>query len=308
MANQLFVNPFPYGQDNTQRDEIIDGSLVICGSAVSTTVGESINWQNLLSGLGYNESNFRGSGGTQFGLNNGSALVTTFSASAGTVTATANNNFYVGQKVTFLGNTSVLGLLLNGVTVTVVTATSSNFTFLSAATGTGASEVGMAVSGKLFIPNAFIGPTISTAITATSASGGLVTITAANKFQAGANVLFGANGTGTILTALIAAQGSAGYEVVTASATSFTIASAITGTTGTGTVTGNNPAMPYTVDFWSANNSGYNYAYNETTGQLFVQVGGAAISSPMANIAAGAYPAAVLGDIIKYTAKFVRQQ
>jgi hypothetical protein len=76
MANQLFVNPFPYGEDNTQRDEIIDGSLVLCGSAVSTTVGESINWQNLLSGLGYNESNFRGSGGTQFGLNNGSALVT----------------------------------------------------------------------------------------------------------------------------------------------------------------------------------------------------------------------------------------
>ena len=193
-------------------------------------------------------------------------------------------------------------------TVTVVTATSSNFTFLSAATGTGTSEVGMAVSGNTFIPNAFFGPTISAPITGTSASGGLITITAANKFQPGANVLFGASGTGTILTALLAAQTSAGWEVVTSTATSFTIASAITGTTGTGTVAGNNPAMPYTVEFWSANNSGYNYAYNETTGQLFVQIGGAAVSSPMANIAAGAYPAAVLGDIIKYTAKFVRQQ
>ena len=307
MANQLFINPYPYGQDNTQRDEIIDGSLVLCGSAVSTTVGESINWQNILSGIGYNESNFRGSSGTQFGLNNGSALVTAFSASAGTVTATAANNFQVGQKVTFLGNTSVLGLLLNGTTATVVTATSSNFTFLSSATGTGTSEVGMAVSGKPFFPNAFLGPTIAAAITATSASGGLITITAANKFQPGANVLFGANGTGTILTALLAAQTSISWEVVTATATSFTIASSITGTTGTGTVTGNNPAMPYTVEFWSQNNSGYNYAYNETTGQLFVQVGGAAVSSPMANIAAGAYPAAVLGDIIKYTAKLVRQ-
>lgn len=305
MANQLFINPYPYGQDNTQRMEIMDGSVVLCGA--STASGEPINWQNILSGLGYNEKNLCGLGGTGYGTNNGSSLVTTLSASGGTITATAANNFYVGQKVTFIGCTSTLGLLLNGVTVIVVTASASNFTFLSASTGTGTGEVGMAVSGKLYIPNAFNGPNLTATITAASASGGLVTITAANNFLPGANISFNAGVSGSLLLALVAAQTSAGYKVVSSTGAAFVIASALTGASGTGTVTGFNCAQPFSCSFWSQNDSGYVYTYSEATGNLFVQVSGAAVSSPSANISAGAYPAAVLGDVIKFEAKFARQ-
>src|SRR6185312_13599773 len=105
MANQLLLDPFPGGKEITASAEVFNGSIALAGSAVTT--GEPLNWANIITGVGYNEINRTGEG--QHG--NSTARVTAFSASGGTVTATAANNFSVGQQVSFVGNTSALGLL-----------------------------------------------------------------------------------------------------------------------------------------------------------------------------------------------------
>jgi hypothetical protein len=98
--------------------------------------------------------------------------------------------------------------------------------------------------------------------------------------------------------------------VISSTTTAFTatMPSALTGTTGTGTAVGANPPQPYSVEFWSANGSGYSYTYSEATGVLYVQQvpASSALTSaaPMSNLAAAAYPAGVLGDIIKFEAYF----
>src|SRR6185312_12426455 len=165
MANQILLDPFPGGRDIASQVDTWSGSIALAGSAVST--GEPLNWTNVITGVGYNEINRTGEG--QHG--NSTARVTAFSASGGTVTATAANNFSVGQQVTFVGNTSALGLLLNVVTVPVVTASSTQFTFLSSATGTGTSEVGLAVSGYAVQPLQGGNGAITGSVTALSASG-----------------------------------------------------------------------------------------------------------------------------------------
>ena len=95
--------------------------------------------------------------------------------------------------------------------------------------------------------------------------------------------------------------------------------SALSGSTGTGTASGTNPPQPYSVKFWSALNSGYVYQYNSTTGCLFVMdviaTGTNNSSSPpvftgtaaaLQKLAAAAYPAGVLADVILYEAKYTR--
>ena len=97
MANQILVDPFPGGIDiSSVQVETFSGSVALAGSAVTT--GEPLNWGNLVTGVGYNEVN-REIGGGAHGRS--TALVTAFSASTGTVTATAANNFLVGQLITF---------------------------------------------------------------------------------------------------------------------------------------------------------------------------------------------------------------
>jgi hypothetical protein len=121
MANQILVDNFPGGISIESQVEVIRGSIALCGSAVST--GEPLNWANLVSGVGYNSVNREGGGSH----GRGNALVTALSASSGTITATAANNFQVGQLITFVGCTTTLGLLLNGLTFQVVTCSSSQF-------------------------------------------------------------------------------------------------------------------------------------------------------------------------------------
>ena len=62
MANQLFVDPYPFGGiDFTQASEIINGSIVFAGSFAAA--GEPINFANMVTGIGYNEKiNPRGTG------------------------------------------------------------------------------------------------------------------------------------------------------------------------------------------------------------------------------------------------------
>lgn len=69
--------------------------------------------------------------GYQAGAN---ATITTATGSAGTVTYTAANNFYVGQVVTITGNTTPA---LNLSSQTIVTASATQFTVSNVATGTG---------------------------------------------------------------------------------------------------------------------------------------------------------------------------
>ncbi len=294
MANVILVDPFPGGKSIESAAEVIRGSVVLCGSAVST--GEPLNWANMNEGVGYNEINREGGGvhGT------GAAFVTTFSASAGTVTATANNNFQVGQLVTFVGNTTVLGLLLNGVTVQIVTASATQFTFLSTATGSGTSEVGVAYrANSQVFPLQGGNPAIAATVTALSASSGVVTVTAANTYLPGAQVVITSTSSGI-------GVGLSGktLTVIQSTGTAFTVLSSATGATGTGTASGINPPQPFSVKFWSELASGYVYTYSRTTGVLYVQVGGASASLPFANIGAGAYPSGVLADVIRFEATF----
>ncbi len=306
MANQIFVNPWPLmGVDFTERAELISGSIALAGAAVAT--GEPLNWSNLVTGVGYNDTNLCGYGNSQLApgivLNNATALVTAFSGSGTIVTATAANNFFVGQPISFLGNTSTLGLLLNGKSAVVATRSASQFTFASTATGTGTGEVGLVVGASaepvnILAPN---GPNLTALVTAVSAASGIITVTAVNQFLPGASVQF-TNPTGALLIAL-AANG-ATYTVIQSTGTAFTIASALTGATGTASAIGANCPQPYQIDFWSANDSGYTYSYSPATGVLFVQQGGAAANAPNANLPAAAYPAGVLADIVRFSASF----
>jgi len=294
MANQLLLDPFPGGRDIGSQADTWSGSVALAGSAVAS--GEPLNWSNVITGVGYNEVNHVGDGTH----GNATALVTAFSASGGTVTATANNNFIVGQAVTFVGNTTALGLLLNGVVVTVASATPTAFTFLSSATGSGTGEVGLAVTANSNVyPLQKSNAAVTGQVTALSASGGIVTVTASNTLLPGAQVVVTstASGIGTEISGNT-------YTVIQSTGSAFTFASTATGATGTGTFSGINPPQPYSVKFWSELASGYVYQYSRTTGVLYVKVQGAAESDPLANLAAGAYPAAVLGDVIRYEAKF----
>jgi hypothetical protein len=301
MANVILCDPFPGGKDISSQVETFSGSVILAGSAVAT--GEPLNWANINTGIGYNEINRLG-GGTH---GDGAAFVTAFSASSGTVTETANNNFQVGQLLTFVGNTSVLGLLLNGVVVQVITATSTNFTFLSTATGTGTSEVGVAYSAnsQVFPLQGGNGPVTGT-VTALSASGGIVTVTAANFLLPGAQVVITSATSG--IGATISGQT---LTVIKSTGTAFTVTSSATGATGTGTFSGINPPQPFSVKFWSELASGYIYQYSRTTGVLFVMGVPAIASTPstasaLAALAAAAYPSLVLGDVIRYEAKFLK--
>jgi hypothetical protein len=277
------------------------GSIQLAGSFAST--GEPLNWNSLLSGIGYNEVNFAGNG-----VHGGAtALVTALSASGGTITATAANNFSAGYNITFSGCTTTLGLLLNGLTFTILTATSSNFTFTCASTGAGSGETGMALCGTYdIIPEPANGATLSATITALAYSGGIITVTAANTFLPGAQVTFVFSGTGTLGTKINGLTAT----VLSSTSTAFTFASALTGSTASGSCTGINPVEPFSCQFWSASGSGYSYATGQTTGVLYVQQvpASSALSSaaPMVNIPATTYPANVLSDVIHYWAVFAR--
>ena len=268
MANVMLVNPFPAGFDSTQTALTVNGSVALVGSAVTT--GEPINWNLLNDGVGYNEVNFRGNG-----VNGPDTAQTTgFAISAGVCTCTAANNFSAGQQVTFLGNTQTLSALFNKVVITVISATSSAFTFATASTGTTTTgDVGIAYTyAPRTIPEPGLGAIQNLTVTALSASGTTLTVTAANNLLPGAivNIVVA---TGTLGPKLAGLQ----LPVIFSTSTAFTatMPSALTGTTGTGTGTGVNGPQPYSVKFWSEIASGYIYQYDSTTGCLFVYQGGA---------------------------------
>lgn len=299
MANQILVNPFPCGFDSSQSSLTVCGTVALAGSAVAT--GEPLAWNDLVEGIGYNEINYRGNG--QRG--NATALTTGFAVSAGICTVTAANNFFVGQPVTFVGNTQTLSALFNGLTVTVLTASSTQFTFATNLTGTTTTgDVGLANAAQFrSLPVPPDGTNLQLSVTALAASAGVITVTANNNLLPGSTVNFQPGFTGT-LGPLLANAGA--QVVLSASATAFTIASALTGTTGVGKAVGVNPAQPYSISFWSATSSGYTYVYSMATGVLFVMIGAPGNSAPMAALSAGAYPANVLSDVICYEAKFAK--
>ena len=302
MGSQLLVNPYPAGFDCAQESLTVSGTIALFGSAVST--GEPINWTQLVDAVQYNEVNFRGNGKHGTGL----AYTTGFAIASGVCTVTANNNFSVGQAIVFLGNTQTLSTLFNNAPpVTLLTATSTNFTFATTITGTTTtSDVGIAVrSAPISLPVPADGAVQSLTVTALSASGSTLTVTAANTLLPGAATTISV-ATGTLGPKLSGLQ----LPVLNSTGTAFTatMPSALTGTTGTGTGSGSNPPTPYSVNFWSALNSGYVYQYDSTTGCLFAmaQTNGAAAGAPLAALGAGTYPSGVLGDVIKYEAKFTR--
>jgi len=301
MANVLLVNPYNSGFDATQNTLTVNGSIVLAGSAVAT--GEPINWNQLYDGIGYNEINYKGNGKN----GDGAAFTTGFAVSAGTATVTANNNFFAGQQISFLGNTGTLSALFNGNVVTLLTATSTNFTFATANTGTTTTgDVGVAFRyDPRTIPEPGVNYTQNLTVTALSASGTTLTVTAANKLLPGAYVAISV-ATGTLGPKLAGLQ----LPVIQSTGTAFTatMPSALTGTTGTGTGTGVNGLVPYSVKFWSELGSGYEYQYNSTFGTLFVmaQTNAAAAGDPLAKLGAAAYPAGVLADVVKFEAKFAR--
>ena len=261
MGSRLLVNPYPMGMDITQSTQILSGSVQLYGSAVTT--GEPIDWSDLVTGIGYNEINFAGNG-----INGQNcALVTALSGDGTTVTATAANNFFVGQVVIFQGCTSAMGLLLNGVAVTVASASASQFTFLNASNTTGTNEVGVAYGGKNVYPLSPATSPLTASVTAISASSTTLTVTAANTFLPGAMVTFSVSGT---LGVKITAAGP--MKVIKSTTSAFTVKmpSALTGSTGTGTAVGYNPPQPFDVVFHSALGSGYTYQYSCPTGVLYV--------------------------------------
>ena len=262
MANVLLLNPFPAGFDSTQTTLTANGSIQLYGNAVAT--GEPIDWSKLIDGIGYNEVNFRGNG--IHGQN--TAQTTGFAVDTGIATVTAANNFFAGQLVTFAGNAGTLSALFNGLTVTILTATSSQFTFATALTGISTTgDVGIAYAGKTVIPPVpSFGATQNITVSALSASGTTLTVTGTNVLLPGALVNVQV-ATGSLGPKLANLQ----LPVLKSTGSAFTalMPSALTGSTGTGTATAINPPQPYSVKFWSELNSGYVYQYNSSTGCLF---------------------------------------
>ena len=262
-----------------------------------------MNWANLITGNGYNESNPVGAGVA----GNAAAIVTGLSGSGTTVTVTANNNFTVGQIVSFLGLTTTLGLLLNGTSARIATVSGTQFTFASTATGAGSGENGLVVSGDKFFTLGVSGPNLTASVTSLSVSGGVITITAANSFLPGAGVTF-ANLTTTLGLLMNGVQ----FTVLSSTGTAFKVASTLTGSAGsdTGYAFGNNVPQPYNVLFWSANGSGYVYQYVEATGVLYV-LGSSSITSPpvaLGPLTSGTYPSGIENDVIVFEAKFAKDR
>lgn len=301
MGVQLLVNPYPAGSDGGPgRQDVVSGSAVLFGSAVTT--GEPINWTLMAGGIGYNEINFLGNG-----INGQNQAYTTgFAVSAGVCTVTANNNFFVGQAVTFQGNTQTLSALFNNVAPVIITGVSSTtFTFATTNTGTTTTgDVGIAVASTGgFVALTQTPPTITATVTALSASGTTLTVTAANKFLPGAQVQINV-ATGTLGPKLAGLY----IPVIQSTTTAFTatMPSALTGSTGTGTATGGNPPQPLSVKFWSELASGYVYQYSSTTGALYVMQAPTSTPGALTALGAGAYPAGVLADVIKFEARFTK--
>jgi hypothetical protein len=299
MANQIFATPYPKGMEMTQRAQHVFGKIQLAASVGDQFGGpEALNWTNILTGSVY------ATGGTNA---SGTALITALSASGGTITATAANRFSVGQSISFVGLTTTIGLLLNGTTAIVATASSTSFTFLSTATGSGSSETGMAVSGSKFytygIPGNGVSATV-TSLSATAASGGTpayVTVTAANNYFAGATVTF--SGLTTTLGLLL---NGVQFTVLWANQTSFAILTALTGSAGSdsGTAIAQNPAAPYSIQITSNAASGYIYQIDQRNWNIYPFQAGST-TSPLAKVT-GAYPAGVTGDIIAYSAYFIK--
>ena len=291
MSSALLINPFPAGLDSTQTTLTVSGSILLAGSAVAT--GEPLNWNQLFDAIGYNEINYRGNGknGT------GAAYTTGFAVSAGICTVTAANNLLAGDQVTFIGNTGTLSKAFNGTVQTILTATSSQFTFATTVTGTTTTgDVGLAVRNvQVSLPVPPDGAVQNVTVSALSASGTTLTVTGANNFLPGAQVQVSV-ATGTLGPKLAGIY----LTVLNSTSTAFTalMPSALTGSTGTGTATGTNPPQPYSVKFWSALASGYEYQYDSATGCLFVQQVPDATTLttalPLSDLGAGAYPAGVL--------------
>lgn len=300
MATQIFTNPWPFaGKDNTQNSILANGSIELYGSYPSG--GEPINWASIVAGFAYNELNPMGLGVAKA---NASAQVTALSASAGTITATAANNFIVGQSVSFIGCTTTLGLLLNGQTFTILTCSATQFTFTSSSTGTGSSETGIAVSGTPHVMyGAFVPSTATVSVTALSASGGTITATAANNFLPGAQVTF--QNCTTVLGLLLNGKT---FTVTSATATAFKFLSSSTGagSSETGQAVGGNPPQPYYVDLQDCSATGYSYVYSSATATMHVQQGAASASNPNADIGAGTYSSTLLNALIHFEAGFVK--
>ena len=358
--NVLLLNPFPAGFDSTQTTLTANGSIQLFGNAVST--GEPINWSSLIDGIGYNEINFMGNGvnGQNTAQTTGFAITAAAGAVPAYCTVTAANNFSAGQSVTFQGNAGTLSAKFNGISFPVLSATSSAFTFNTTITGTTTTgDVGLAYSGRqVSVPVPGNGATLLSTVSALSASGTTLTVTAANTYLPGAKVQVSV-ATGTLGPKLAGVN----LTVLNSTSTAFTavMPSALTGSTGTGTASGINPPQPYSVKFWSALNSGYIYQYSITTGCLFVLqapsvtpagtiaaqtlaigagtpatypvgtaantgsttlvatgavtvtgistgtfTGAATTAAALSDLAAAAYPAGVLNDVILYEAKFAK--
>jgi hypothetical protein len=264
MANQIFASNYPKGMQMEQRFQHVFGKIQLAASVGNQFGGpESLDWTNILTGAVY------ATGGTN---SNGTALITALSASAGTITATAANRFVVGQSITFVGLTTTIGLLLNGQTVQVVTATSSQFTFVNTATGSGSGETGMAVSGSKFFTYGLTGNNVTatvTSLSATAASGGTpayITVTAANNFFKGASVTF--SGLTTVLGLLM---NGVQFTVLWANQTSFAILSALTGSAGSdsGTAIAQNPCAPTSFICSSSAASGIIYQADQRNWNLY---------------------------------------
>ncbi len=338
MANQLLVNQFPYGRNTTQQWEELSGSVILAGSAVST--GEPLNWGNLYAGIGYNEFNFAGNGINGQGAALVTALTASGSGSTAIITCTSANNFVVGASVTFQFCTTTLGKKLNGLTFAVTASTpGTSFVISSTLTGSGSGEVGMAVTNTPSYPliGTSKSGTLTATITSLSLTSGILTVTAANTFLPGALVTFA--GLSTVLGLLLNGVSLTVLSSTGTAFTVATTLTGTNGTDA-GTASGINPQQPFSVQFWSNLASGYVYQYNGTYGTLFVQetatvtpslsigagtpatypvgttansgsttlVATGAVTIPLTattaaalgNLGAGAYPAGVLGDVIKY--------
>lgn len=86
-------------------------------------------------------------------------------------------------------------------------------------------------------------------------------------------------------------------------ALSWTFVDAVTGQAVLLNTTQSAPIMAY---FTSISGSGYDYAYNKAANKLQIFTTGTATQAAKAELAAGAVPAAVSGDVVEVDATFAR--
>ena len=255
-----------------------------------------------LTGSGSSEYGFVFSGAPYQPLAKGpgaqNATVTNISLTSGIVTVTAANYYLPGAQVTFSGLSTTLGAKMNGKNFIVLSSTGAAFTVATSLTGADGSESGTATGWNPPQPYKVV-------FSGANGSGYIY------EYDESTGCLFAFSGTsGTLVGTLDApALTMNSYTPAgTNSAPTITTATGDPATAPIGVITGALAQTAGATGITGVQAAAFTGTAHVLTGSVAAPVlsGSSVSAGPLAPLGTAAYPAAVLGDIVKFTAWFAR--